>query len=197
MISANRVYPFSEGGAALSTPLPTGAVTLTDLTSCPRFGVKGSGSSAWLQVQGVSVPAINRIGMLRGMQVLRLGNEDFVLLAEQSGEGLRRLVEAWKADTGPRGYESWREEGWAWMRLSGPRLASLMAQLCAIDLRASKFAGNEIAQTRVGGIEAVLLRADTAFDVLFDITMASYFARVVSAAASHYKISAIHDQEQE
>jgi hypothetical protein len=27
--------------------------------------------------------------------------------------------------------------------------------------------------------------------------MASYFARVVSAAASHYNISAIHDQEQE
>ena len=185
MAAPERMFPFSEGGAALGAPLPNGLVTLTDLTGQPRFGIKGSGSSTWLQAQGVPVPAVNRIAMFRNMRVLRLGHEDFVLLAERSGEELADLVAAWHTETGPRGYQSWREEGWAWMHLSGPQVAAAMARLCAIDLRPARFAGNEIAQTRVGGIEAALFRSGTGFDLLFDITISAYFARVVTAIAKH------------
>ena len=105
MAAPERIFPFCDGGAALGAPLPSGLVTLTDLTSRPRFGVKGSGSSAWLATRGVAVPAINRVTALGNMRVLRLGNEDIVLLAEQSGEELGRLIAAWHAETGPRGYE--------------------------------------------------------------------------------------------
>src|SRR3954468_4085516 len=126
MGAPERIFPFCDGGAVLGAPLPSGLVTLTDLTSRPRFGVKGSGSSTWLATRGVAVPAINRVTALGNMRVLRLGNEDIVLLAEQSGEELGRLIAAWHAETGPRGYESWREEGWAWMRLSGAGLAATM-----------------------------------------------------------------------
>jgi sarcosine oxidase subunit gamma len=190
MISApQRIFPFSRGGAAAGTPLPTGTVVLTDLTDRPRFGVKGSGSSAWLAAQGLSLPAVNRIGMFRNVQVLRLGSEDFVLLAEHSAKELSRLVDSWNIETGPRGFASWREEGWAWMRLSGPALGEVMARLCAVDLRPTKFGETEIAQTRVGHIEAVIFRAQGGFDVLFDVTMVAYFARVVTAAATHRELS--------
>ena len=184
-LDAMPVFPFMQGGAAHGTMLPSGAVALTDLTASPRFGLKGGGSAAWLTAHGVALPAINRIGSHRGMRVLRLGNEDILLLGEDAGEALAELRGAWESDSGPKGYSSWREEGWAWMRLSGSAVAEAMSQLCALDLRADKFRAEDIAQTRVGHIEALTFRAPGGFDVLFDITASAYFARTVSAVARH------------
>jgi sarcosine oxidase subunit gamma len=69
------------------------------------------------------------------------------------------------------------------MRLSGPRLAEAMSGLCALDLRPQKFGVDDIAQTRVGHIEAVAFRSPAGFDILFDITASAYFARAVAAVA--------------
>lgn len=182
---ATSIYPLMAGGAADSTKLVSGEVVLSDLTASPRFGLKGGGSAAWLAAQGVKLPAVNRIGEHRGMRVLRLGNEDILLLAQDAGETLAEVKAAWHAAAAPKGYSSWREEGWAWMRLSGPRLAEAMSSLCALDLRPQKFGGDNIAQTRVGHIEAVTFRSPTGFDILFDITASAYFARAVAAVAGH------------
>ncbi|MEI9401223.1 hypothetical protein [Mesorhizobium argentiipisi] len=183
--TAMRIYPFMPGGAAGSTKLISDAVVLSDLTGRPRFGLKGGGSAAWLAAQGVTLPAVNRIGDHRGMRVLRLGNEDILLLAESAGETLAEVKAAWQAAAAPKGFSSWREEGWAWMRLSGPGLAEAMSSLCALDLRLQKFGADDIAQTRVGNIEAVTFRSPTGFDILFDITASAYFARAVAAVAGH------------
>ncbi|TPL00642.1 MULTISPECIES: hypothetical protein [unclassified Mesorhizobium] len=183
--TATRVYPFMPGGAADGTKLISGAVALGDLTDKPRFGLKGGGSAAWFATQGIPLPAVNRIGDHRGMRVLRLGNEDILLLAEDAGEKLADVKNTWHAAAAPKGYSSWREEGWAWMRLSGPRLAEAMSSLCALDLRPQKFGADDIAQTRVGHIEAVTFRSPAGFDILFDITASAYFARAVAAVAGH------------
>lgn len=182
---AMPLFPFEPGGAAHGMALATCIVALTDLTASPRFGLKGGGSAAWLAAHGVALPAINRIGSHRGMRVLRLGNEDILLLGEGAGEALAELRSVWESDAGPKGYSSWREEGWAWMRLSGPAVAEAMRQLCALDLRVDKFGAEDIAQTRVGHIEAVTIRAPTGFDVLFDVTASAYFARTIEAVARH------------
>ncbi|MBZ9765387.1 hypothetical protein LB535_14925 [Mesorhizobium sp. CA10] len=183
--TATRIYPFMPGGAADGPELISGAVVLSDLTDRPRFGLKGGGSAAWLAAQGITLPCVNRIGEHRGMQVLRLGNEDILLLAEDAGETLAEVKAAWQAATAPKGYSSWREESWAWMRLSGPELAEAMRALCALDLRPQKFGPDDVAQTRVGHIEAVTFRSPTGFDILFDITASAYFARAVAAVAGH------------
>lgn len=183
--SPARVLPFMSGGAADGTKLPSAAVVLTDLTASPRFGLKGGGSAGWLASQGVPLPAINRIAAWRGMRILRLGNEDILLLAEDAGDARAEVKSAWDGDTAAKGYSSWREEGWAWMRLSGPCLAEAMSRLCALDLRAGHFGAEDIAQTRVGHIEAVTLRSQAGFDVLFDITASAFFARAVAAVARH------------
>ncbi|RAZ89148.1 hypothetical protein DPM33_19515 [Mesorhizobium hawassense] len=181
---ATRIYPFMPGGAADGTRLVSGAVVLSDLTDTPRFGLKGGGSAAWLAAQGIPLPPVNRIGEHRGMRVLRLGNEDILLLAEDAGETLAQIKTAWQVAAAPKGFSSWREEGWAWMRLSGPRLAEAMSALCALDLRPRKFGADDIAQTRVGHIEAVAFRSPAGFDILFDITASAYFARTVAAVAT-------------
>lgn len=184
-MATSALFPFMAGGAAHGTMLPVGAVTLSDLTPNPRFGLKGGGSAAWLTAHGIPLPAINRIGTHHGMRVLRLGNEDILLLAEGAGEALAELKAAWATDTGPKGYSSGREEGWAWLRLSGRHAPQAMERLCALDFRADRFGVDDIGQTRVGHIEAVTLRSQGGFDVLFDITASAYFARMVAAAASH------------
>jgi sarcosine oxidase subunit gamma len=178
-----RVFPFMPGGAADRTALPTGAIALTDLTATPRFGLKGAGSADWLAAKGITLPAVNRIRVHNGMRVLRLGNEDILLLAERDGKGLAELVTAWHSDVAPKGYSSWREEGWAWMRLSGPLVSAAMTRLCALNLRPERFQSDEIAQTRVAHIEAVTFRSETGFDILFDITASAFFARAVAAVA--------------
>lgn len=183
--AATRIYPFMPGGAADGTTLVSGAVVLSDLTASLRFGLKGGGSAAWLAAQGITLPAVNCIGEHHGMRVLRLGNEDILLLAEDAGETLAQVKVAWQTAAAPKGYSSWREEGWAWMRLSGPRLAETMSALCALDLRPGKFGADDIAQTRVGHIEAVTFRSLAGFDILFDITASAYFASVVAAVAGH------------
>jgi len=180
-----RVFPFSEGGSAGGTPLPAGRVTLTDLTAQPRFGIKGPGSSAWLASQGIALPPVNRIGDHLGVPLLRLGNEDFLFLSAPPAQTLEPLRTAWSAASGARGYSSWREEGWAWMRLGGMGAGDAMARLCAIDLRDARFGSDEIAQTRVGHLEAVLFRSPGGFDILFDITASAFFARTVAAVAQH------------
>ncbi|BCM20135.1 hypothetical protein [Mesorhizobium sp. J8] len=183
--TATHVYPFMPGGAADDAKLVSGAAVLSDLTDRPRFGLKGGGSAAWLAARGIPLPAVNRIGDHRGMRILRLGNEDILLLAESAAETLAQVKTAWQTTAAPKGYSSWREEGWAWMRLSGPRLAEVMGALCALDLRPGKFGDDDIAQTRVGHIEAVTFRSPAGFDILFDITASAYFARAVAAVAVH------------
>jgi sarcosine oxidase subunit gamma len=188
---ASAVFPFMAGGAAESIELPAGAVALTDLTASPRFGLKGSGSAAWLAAYGIALPAVNRIAVHRGLRVLRLGSEDSLMLGEGDAGAIAELRHAWESDSGAKGYSSWREEGWAWLRLSGAQAESAMQELCALDLRADKFSVDDIAQTRVGNIEAVMFRHGTGFDVLFDVTASAYFARTVTAAARHCKDTTI------
>ncbi|MER8827840.1 hypothetical protein NKH73_07260 [Mesorhizobium sp. M0938] len=179
------VFPFMPGGSAADTPLPSGAVALTDLTASSRFGLKGGGSADWLAAKGVPLPAVNRVGAYGGMRVLRLGGEDILLLAEGADDALAELSHSWHGAAAPKGYSSWREEGWAWMRLSGAKASEAMSRLCAVDLRAGRFSAEELAQTRVGHIEAVTFRSQAGFDVLFDITASAFFARIVAAVAKH------------
>jgi len=173
------IFPLSPDGAAAGTKLPNGALTLSDLTGSPRFGLKGAGSAIWLRRQGAPLPEVNHLLDWQEMRVLRLGREDIVLLGSEATVSISALVAIWMADPNPRGFSSWREESWAWMRLSGPGADDAMAQLCAVDLRPGRFGPNQVAQTRVGGIDTVTFRCDGGFDFLFDITATAHFANTI------------------
>lgn len=177
-----RVVPIAPGGAAAEVMLPRAQrLVVADLTAQPRFGIKGPGSAAWLEGRGFALSVVNRAAHRDGLRLLRLGGEDF--LATGSAGEIADLTRAWNDSSGQRGYWSWREEGWAWLRLSGPSIDAVMASLCAVDLRAGRFAQDEIAQTRVAHIEAVVVRAPAGFDIFFDIASTAYFVRAVTIAA--------------
>ncbi|TIR58730.1 MAG: hypothetical protein E5X22_17980, partial [Mesorhizobium sp.] len=180
---AMRTFPLSPDGSAAEAVLPNGQLIVTDLTARSRFGIKGPGSSAWLEAQGLALPPVNRIARQGGVRLLRLGSEDFLAIDDIAGGAVAKLVAAWQAEKGSRGYWSWREEGWSWMRLSGQSAEAVMARLCALDLRPGRFADDEIAQTRVANLEAVLVRSEAGFHVFFDIASTAFFIRTVDAAA--------------
>ena len=176
-----KTFPLSPGGAAENVTLTNGVVTLTDLTPLPRFGLKGRGSAAWLEAQGRSLPHINQIAD----GVLRLGNEDLVVIKDADD-----LRATWQAASAPKGYNAWREETWAWMHLSGPRLDDLMAKICPVDLSSAAFPEGTIAQTRVGYVEAITWRhtyeGRPGFAVFFDIAATAFFANAVATAAREF-----------
>ena len=155
---ALRTFPLSPNGSAAEDLPPAGRLTLTDLTVRQRFGIKGPGSSKWLESQGMSLPPVNRIATQDGVKLIRLGGDDFLAIDGTAGNAVAGLTAAWNAAASPRGYWSWRDEGWNWMRLSGPLTEAVVARLCALDLRPGRFAEDEVAQTRVAHLEAVLIR---------------------------------------
>lgn len=168
------LYPLEPGGSAHAEDIHLGAaegLTIEDRTAAPRFGLKGPGSADWLAANGVALPAINQLARAGGLVVLRLGANDITLLGDPGApDALDAVRRRWDMASAPKGYSSWREESWAWLRLSGPRLNETLARHCALDLRPGRFADDAIGQTRFAHVEAVLVRAGAGFDVLFDIT---------------------------
>ncbi|GAB1362662.1 hypothetical protein MASR1M32_18980 [Rhodobacter sp.] len=168
------LFPLSPGGAFGPSAYPVEG--MTDLTAAPRFGIKGAGVSDWITAQGMALPAVNRWLPVDAGRLLRLGREEVVMLAEDRAAELRSLRDGWDSATGPRGHAAWREEGWARLRLDALRHARTMAALCAVDLRQGRFGADAIAQTRIAGIEGIVLRSGDgrAFDLLFDITVTGH-----------------------
>lgn len=157
---------------------------LRDLTSVPRFGLKGPGTSDWLIKRGYALPDVNRSALLPdGLRILRLGREDVLLLGETAPKALSAFIESWEGFGGPKGYRSWREEGWAWMRLSAPALCELMASLCAVDLRPGHVTPDAVVQSRLARLEAVIVPSESAIDLFFDAASKAYVERAVAVAA--------------
>ncbi|MDJ1006282.1 MAG: hypothetical protein QNJ13_00530 [Paracoccaceae bacterium] len=185
----SAVYPLSEAGAAgdLRDRLVAGAdVALADLTPWPRFGLKGAGAEAWF-ADRVDLPEVNRVTEGAGLRVLRLGTRDIMVLStDAEGSPVQPLRSAWEA--APQSYSSWREETWAWLRLTGPKATAVARRLTAFDLRAAAFGESDIAQTRFAHQDGVLLRTGDGFDVLFDIASTAKVVTDIRAAIDREEV---------
>lgn len=179
-----HIWPLSETGAAAEFRPLTGAregFALTDLTAMPRFGLKGEGAPEWFTAQGFALPQVNVAQEQKGMRLLRLGSRDIMVLADvDAPHGAAALVAGWQAK--PQGYSSWREESWAWLRLTGVQAPAVLSRLTAFDIRDGAFSVNYIAQTRVAHMDMVLLRVQGGFDLLFDIASTAQVLRDVDTA---------------
>ena len=147
-----------------------GGLRVTDRTAWPRFGIKGPGGADWMRGAGIDLPAPNHLIEWAQLVVLRLGQNDVVVL---SGDGAPDAVAAlrarWEGTVGQKGYSSWREESWAWLHLEGPELDQTLARCCAVDLRLAVHDADKIAQTTFAHVDAVVLRRGAGADLFFDI----------------------------
>jgi sarcosine oxidase subunit gamma len=186
-VTARRLFPLQAGGAAEdAAPLlgRRGGLVIEDRTPWPRWGLKGPGSADWLAAAGLALPEVNRWAVADGVRILRLGRNDVTLTADAAAaEALAGIRARWEDAAAPKGYPSWREEGWAWLALRGPGLAAALAHLTAVDLRPSRFAAGAIAQTRLAHLDAVLLLTENGAELFFDIAATASVVREIARVA--------------
>ncbi|WP_186767090.1 hypothetical protein [Devosia ginsengisoli] len=189
---ARRTTPLAGLLPAHKAPGTAGNIVL-DCTSGERFGLRGLGAAEWLSAQGVALPEkVNTVLTLPdGTSVLRLGQQDMLLTAPAGGNGsrVRELRAAWRAsDMVAKGYDAYRDEGWAWFIVSGKDAALLMARLSMADFRAQALKVGQVAQTRALHQDAVIARLDRfgalSYDIFVDIASSQFVLDVLLATTA-------------
>lgn len=201
-LAANRRTPLGDLYADISErdPLPIDGeanfkvvpaetsekqIQLLDLTRYSRFGLKGRGAGDWLISRKIEFPGrINTLIASHGIDIVRLGAEDFLFLPRSVGQSapLAALRTEWEsASLERKGYNAWREEVWAWFHIYGANVADLLAKTCPVDLNADRLPAGSVVQTRVAQMDCTLVRTDRAnthgFDLFFDVASADFMMR--------------------
>src|SRR4029077_4284752 len=119
-----------------------------------------------------------------GEGALSLSPSVILLIASLQGSGnfIAKLNAAWSwgssAPRAPIGYPLPRADSHAWFALSGEYCATMFSKICGIDLRAGKFAEDQIAQTSLAKMSGIILRHDfgavPGFHLLADSASADY-----------------------
>lgn len=183
----------SNGKYELSRDAAGNEIELYDLTASDRFGLKGRGAGDWLGSHGVELPTrINTmVSALDGLDLVRLGAEDFLVLSrpDAPSTSLADLRARWEKDVaGPKGFNAWRDEVWAWFHLCGDNVSEFMAKTCPVDLHRDRFPTFSVAQTRVAQMDCVVVRSDRArkygLDLFFDIASSAYALRSLEELGS-------------
>ena len=158
------------------------SLALCDLTPLKRIGFKGWATAEWLIGQGVTLEdAPNRVyPQIDGARIARLSKGEFVVLGDLQGRSNLpdRLSAAWSINSANGCFRVPREDANAWLCVSGEKASAMFAKMCGIDLRPHRFANNQIAQTSLARMNAIIMRADRGktltFDIVFDLASAVY-----------------------
>lgn len=165
---------------------------ILDCITSERFGLRGAGTLDWLAAEGLALPEqVNTaLTLPDGLSVLRLGQQEVLLSAPLGADGgrLRALRQAWRQSPLPaKGYDAYRDEGWAWFVVSGPFAPQMMARISMTDLQPQSFGPGRIAQTRALHQDAVVARLDrfgaVSYDLFFDIASAGFALEVLAETA--------------
>lgn len=189
---AGGCIPMSFGVADETSRART--LGLADLTVLPRIGFKGREAPGWLELQGLSLPTAPNLArrLDDGALLARLGAEEHLLLSDLAAAGdlCARLMSAWSMDTADGVYALPRSDSHVWLLITGARAEAMFAKLCAVDLRARKFADGAVAQTPVARVNAIVIRADLGdvpgFYLLFDWASADYLWGCLIDAAGEF-----------
>jgi sarcosine oxidase gamma subunit len=88
----------------------------------------------------------------------------------------------------PKGYDAYRDEGWAWFVISGPAAPALMRRISMADLRPESLKPGQVAQTRALHLDVVIARLDrfgaVSYDIFFDIASAAFALDVLTETAA-------------
>jgi len=128
-------------------------LSIADLSTLARTGVKGPGAAAWLAALGLPLPseANSWLALDDGGLVARLGNSEYLI------EGKPELVEPLLlAFRGPGVYPVLRQD--ASFALRGSRLDQLLLQVCNVDFRSLQTAPHQVVLTSMAGVGVTVLR---------------------------------------
>ena len=131
------------------------ALTISNVSKLPRYGVKGAQAANWLAMHGVKIPeAANTWVLHEQTLVMRLGSTEFLIEDQAGGETCKKLL----ADTlrVANVYKVPRAD--AAYLLAGSAVPNLLSELCALDLSETALLENDVMMTQVASISATILR---------------------------------------
>lgn len=165
---------------------------ILDCTRSARFGLRGPGTLEWMETTSLAVPKTvnSTLTLPCGTGILRLGSQEVLLTAGTERSRLRELREAWRNSPLPaKGYDAYRDEGWAWFLVSGEAAPLLMSRISMADLRPQSITVGQIVQTRALHQDAVIARLDrfgtVSYDIFLDIASSDFVWEVLSDTASN------------
>ncbi|SHK54080.1 N-methylglutamate dehydrogenase subunit D [Shimia gijangensis] len=179
-------------------PAVSSGVNITDLSALPRTGFKGRGTSDWLASQVATMPAAPNRAAFQGdgAAIAWLGGQEYLALPDPEGNSTfcASLTQAWEKDrtSGAQGigFPLPREDSHSWLWITGTDVPVMMAKICGVDLRPDVFAEENMAQTVVARIGAILLRRDRDGEfglyMLSDFASGHYLWDVLQDAAAEY-----------
>ena len=167
---------------------------LADLTPFPRIGFKGWNIAPWLAGNGVEMGETSNRAYPQadGTRIARLGPGEALVLADRSGAGplIETLDQAWSMAEADGCFQVARDETSCWLLLTGVHAPSMLAKVCAVDLRLQAFAADAIAQTNVARLNVIVIRGDLgpvpAFDLITDLASAVYLWGALLDAMAEY-----------
>ena len=182
------------GREAAAEATQAASLGLADLTPFPRIGFKGWNIAPWLAGNGAEMgEASNRAyPQPDGTRIARLAPGEALALADRSGAGplIETLDGAWSMAEADGCFRVARDETSCWLLLTGAHAPSMLAKVCAVDLRPQSFAHDAIAQTNVARLNVVVVRGDIgpvpAFDLITDIASAVYLWGALLDAMAEY-----------
>ena len=150
------LLPLTVGGCSLHE------VVVQAITSvAPARGQEKATSDALKKLHGVAFPAPGRATGKDGARCIWFGPGQAMLL----GAPVAPIMGAVLSD---------QSDGWAVMRLSGPRAADALARLVPVDLRARAFKRGHTARTLLFHVPASITRTGAnAFDIMVFRSMAA------------------------
>lgn len=157
------------------------AVTITDVSTLQRYGVKGPQAATWLASQGIAIPVNPNTWVLSDNAiVMRLGSSEFLIEDQIDGKVTAKLEADIVRITGV--YKVARAD--AAYILAGSDILNLLSEVCALDLREPALAENAVVMTQIAGISATLLRHsvnnETVFKIWCDGTYGVYMQHILS-----------------
>lgn len=147
------------------------ALRLCDLSTLPRWGIKGRGTFPWLQAALANIPLADNRAQRQadGALIARLSTGEALILPPLPG-GHTKLAKAIEA-LPPEGlgacYPAPRRDSHCWFALTGAAAPRMFAKLCAVDLAADQFTDGAIAQTSVARLSAIVIRHDDGDAICF------------------------------
>lgn len=156
-------------------------VSITDVSTLQRYGVKGPQAATWLASHGVVIPTDPNTWVLSDNAiVMRLGSSEFLIEDQIDGKACAKLEADHLRRSGV--YKVPRAD--AAYTLAGSDVRKLLAEICALDLREHALAENAVIMTQVAGISATLLRHDmnneTVYKIWCDGTYGVYMQHILS-----------------
>jgi len=155
---ANKVHVARYTGEDELAQLEKGG--LVDLSNLPRVGFRGPAAAQYLQDNGYTLPERpnKAVAQSGGEWILRLSQTEYFLLGSLADGGARIEQEeaAWSLSDSAC-YLLPRQDSHAWLTMTGPHCAEVMAKVCGVDLRETAFPVGSVAQTSVARINCIIV----------------------------------------